>query len=95
MPHYLTSGKFRSVIVGIRGGGCYNMPCLHVDGQSDIDRRIAIGGRRYVSRTNESLSFAITEGVTLCVIKKFYPEDCTGYAVQTALNNGAATTTDR
>jgi len=71
------------------------MPCLHVDGQSDIDRPSAISGCWYVSRADESLSLAIIKWVTLRVIKKFYPEGCTRCAVQTALNIGAASTADR
>ena len=63
-------------------------------GQSDIDRRIAIGIGRYVTEANEGLSLAITKWVTLHVVKEFYSEGCTRGAVQTALNKDTATTTD-
>lgn len=71
------------------------MSWLQGYGQSDIDRRSTITRGRYVSRTKEGLSLAITKWVTLRVVKEFYPEGCIRRAVQTALNKDTATTTNR
>ena len=71
------------------------MTRLNINWQGDIYRRIATPVGRYVSRTNEGLSLAITKWVTLHVVKEFYSEGCTRGAVQTALNKDTATTTNR
>ena len=69
------------------------MTRLYGHGEINIDRGIATGIGWYVSRANEGLSLPITQSVTLRVVKKFYPEGCTGCAIQAALNIGAATAT--
>ncbi len=69
------------------------MPRLYAHREIDIYRGIATGIGWYVSRANEGLSLPITQSVTLRVVKKFYPEGCTGCAIQAALNIGAATAT--
>ena len=60
----------------------------------NIDRRITIGIGRYITRPNEGLSLAITQWVTLRVVKKFYSKGCIRRAVQTALNIGIPATAD-
>jgi hypothetical protein len=67
------------------------MTRLHGHGEINIDRRIATGIGRYVSRSNEGLSFTITKCVTCRVVEKFYSEGRARCAVQSALNIGAAT----
>ncbi len=70
------------------------MTRLYNHRKSHINGRIAIGIGRYVTRANEGLSLAITQGVTQRVLKKFYSEGCTRCAIQTALNIDVTATAD-
>src|SRR5436309_12689602 len=88
-----TSGKLGRVIVRVGGGYSQHVPRLYAHREIDIYRGIATGIGWYVSRANEGLSLPITQSVTLRVVKKFYPEGCTWYAIQAALNIGAAAAT--
>ena len=70
------------------------MTSLNIYREIDVYWRIATGVCHYVGGTDEGLSLAITEWVTLRIVKKLHAEGCTRCAVQTALNMGAATTTN-
>jgi len=68
------------------------MTCLNINREIDVYRRIAIAVGHYVSRANKGLSLAIIQGVTLRIVKKFYPKCRIRRGIQAALNVGVTAT---
>lgn len=74
LHHHSACGELGSIVIRISGGCGHYMTGRYGHREIDIDRAIAIAGSRYASETDEDLSLAITQWVTLRVVKKFYTE---------------------
>jgi len=70
------------------------MTGLYVYREINVYRRVAIAVRHYASRTNEGLSLAIPQWVTLRAVKKFYSEGCAWCAIQAPLDVRVTSATD-
>lgn len=90
--HQPAGGELGSVIVRIGGGCGYDMTGLNVYREIDVYWPIATAIRHYITGTDEGLSLAVTQWVTLEVIKEFYAKGRVCRAVQTALNVGVTAT---